>query len=184
MLAAPPPMDFSVDMSCDIKVNNSCELCNRKVNEVMQSLTAFYSVTYLGENNTIKLKARANPNVIMGISHKYGDHGKITNFHMNGQPVTPQPGGGCYYGPSGYNLPSNAPGYYPYPSPYAPPPQFLPGNYGYPWPNPPPPQKESTPQGIYKQHTAPPAYVMQPPPPMPLSSYSYIEPPYWPMSGR
>ncbi|CAN6893757.1 unnamed protein product [Brassica oleracea] len=210
MLAAPPPMDFSVDMSCEIKVNNSCELCNRKVNEVMQSLTgtlflsfyfslvvddrfiflifiitaAFYSVTYLGENNTIKLKARANPNVIMGISHKYGDHGKITNFHMNGQPVTPQPGGGCYYGPSGYNLPSNAPGYYPYPSPYAPPPQFLPGNYGYPWPNPPPPQKESTPQGIYKQHTAPPAYVMQPPPPMPLSSYSYIEPPYWPMSGR
>ncbi|KAF3610964.1 hypothetical protein DY000_02050762 [Brassica cretica] len=148
MLAAPPPMDFSVDMSCDIKVNNSCELCHRKVNEVMQSLTAFYSVTYLGENNTIKLKARANPNVIMGISHKYGDHGKITNFHMNGQP-------------------------------------FLPGNYGYPLPNPPPPQKESTPpQGIYKQHTAPPSYVMQPPPPMPLSSYSYIEPPYWPMSGR
>ncbi|KAF2544781.1 hypothetical protein F2Q70_00023520 [Brassica cretica] len=64
MLAAPPPMDFSVDMSCEIKVNNSCELCNRKVNEVMQSLTAFYSVTYLGENNTIKLKARANPNKI------------------------------------------------------------------------------------------------------------------------
>ncbi|KAL0900250.1 hypothetical protein Bca101_084211 [Brassica carinata] len=186
MLGAPPlAMDFSVDMSCEIKVNTSCELCHRKVSEVMQSLTAYYSVTYLGENNTIKLKARANPNIIMGISLKYGDHGKITNFYMDGKPVTPQPGAG-YYGPSGYNnLPSNAPGgYYPYPSPYAPPQQFLAGNYGYPMQNLPPPPKESTPQGIYKQHTAPPSYAMQPPPPMPLSSYSYIEPPYWPTSGR
>lgn len=140
-------------------------------------------MTYLDANNTIKLKARANPNVIMWLNHKYGNHGKFASFHMDGEPVTPQPGGG-YYGPSGYNnLPSNAPVYYPYPSQ---PPQFLGGNYGYPMPNPPPPpppQKEA-PQGIYKQHTAPPSYAMQPPPPMPLSSYSYIEPPYWPTSRR
>ncbi|CAH8384863.1 unnamed protein product [Eruca vesicaria subsp. sativa] len=173
-------MDFSVDMSCEIKVNRNCELCHRKVTEVMQSLTGHYSVTYLGDNNTIKLKSRANPNVIMWLNHKYGDHGKLTNFVMNGEPVTPQPGGG-YYGPSGYNnLPSNAPGYYPYPSPYAPQPkQFLPGNFGLHMAN--PTQKEA-PQGIYKQHTSPPSYVMQPPPPMPLSSYSYIEPPYWPLN--
>ncbi|KAJ0263941.1 Uncharacterized protein HA466_0023820 [Hirschfeldia incana] len=163
-------MDFSVDMSCEIKVNNSCELCHRKVTEVMQCLTAYYSVTYLGSNNTIKLKARANPNVIMWISHKYGDHGKISNFRMDGQPVIPQPGVG---------------GYYPYPSPYAPPPpQFLAGNYGYPMANPPPPPQKEAPQGMNKLHTAPPSYAIQPPPPMPLSSYSYIEPPYWPMSGR
>ncbi|KAF8109428.1 hypothetical protein N665_0095s0001 [Sinapis alba] len=149
----------------------------------MQSLTAFYSVTFLGGNNTIKLKARANPNVIMWITHKYGDHGKITNFHIDGEPVTLQPSGG-YYGSSGYNLPSNASGYYPYPSLYAPQPQFLAGNYGYLMLNPPPPPKELTQQGINKQHTAAPSYAMQPPPAMPLPSYSYIEPPYWPTSGR
>ncbi|KAF8080880.1 hypothetical protein N665_0918s0020 [Sinapis alba] len=160
-----------------MQVNNNCELCQQKVTEIMHSITALYSVTY---GDTMKLEARANPNVILPAIYKYGDHAKVIRLHMEGEPITPQPGEGSYYGQSGYY---NAPVNYPYPSPYPMQPQFLLGNYGYPMVKPPPQEKEAPERVHYKQHhTVPPPFAMQPPPPMPLSSYSYIEPPYWPMA--
>ncbi|CAH8362525.1 unnamed protein product [Eruca vesicaria subsp. sativa] len=125
----------------------------------------------------MKLEARANPNLFMATIRKYQHHGTVNRIHMEGVPVPPQPGEGAYYAQSGYN---NAAVNYQYPSPYAPQ-QFLAANYGYPMLKPPPQQKEKeASEEVYKQHTAPPSYAMQPPPPMPLSSYSYVEPPYWP----
>ncbi|KAJ0242427.1 hypothetical protein HA466_0208930 [Hirschfeldia incana] len=124
----------------------------------------------------MKLEARANPNLFMAAIVKYRDHGKVNMVKFEGAPVTPQPGeGGGYYGQSGFYNPL-------FNNPYAPPQQqFLAGNYyGYPMSKPPPPPQKEAPQGVYKQHTVPPPFAMQPPPPIPLSSYSYVEPPYWP----
>ena len=123
-----------------------------------------YSVTY---GNIMKLEARANPNLFMAIVYKYRDHGKIIRLHFEGAPIAPQPGEGRGGGGAYYNAPQVN---YPYHSPYAP---ML---------KPPPPQQKEAPEGLYKQHTVPPPFAMQPPPPMPLSSYSYIEPPYWPVA--
>ncbi|KAJ4886483.1 hydroxyproline-rich glycoprotein family protein [Raphanus sativus] len=159
-----------------MEVTKNCELCEQKVTGIMQSIIAVYSVSF---GDIMKLEARANPNLFMAVIIKYRDHAKVNRLHFEGAPVTPQPGegGGGYYNAPHVNYP------YPY-SPYAPPQQqFLAGNYGYPMlKQPPPPQKEKeAPEGVHKQqHTVPPPYAMQPPPPMPLSSYSYIEPPYWP----
>ncbi|CAH2053850.1 unnamed protein product [Thlaspi arvense] len=150
-----------------------------------------YSVDFVGEGNVIKLKARANPNLILAIIQRYGDHGKITNFHLDGQLFTALPRGG-FSSPSGFYHPSTAAGNYQYP------PQYFAGNYGYPMSNPPPPyfagncgnpmsippQKQTeAPAGIYKYHTAPPSFTHTPPPPRPLHSYAYVEPPYWPTSS-
>ncbi|KAL0719558.1 hypothetical protein Bca4012_068882 [Brassica carinata] len=171
-----------------MEVNNDCELCSQKVSEIMHSITAVYSVTF---GDTMKLEARANPNMIMAVIAKYGGHGKVIRLNFEGSPVPPQPGEGrSYYGQSSSAYYNASYVNYPYPSPYAPPPpqqqQFLAGNYGYPMLKPPPPQtQKEAPEGVYKQqHTAPPSYAMQPPPPMPLSSYSYVEPPYWPAAAE
>uniref|UniRef100_M4FE50 HMA domain-containing protein n=2 Tax=Brassica campestris TaxID=3711 RepID=M4FE50_BRACM len=176
MLHGFPPMDFSMDVSLEMQVNNNCDLCDQKVTEIMHSIIAVYSVTY---GNIMKLEARANPNLFMAVVYKYRDHGKIIRLHFEGAPIAPQPGegrgGGAYYNAPQVN--------YPYHSPYAPPQQqLLAGNFGYPMLKPPPPQQKEAPEGVYKQHTVPPPFAMQPPPPMPLSSYSYIEPPYWPVA--
>ncbi|KAG2317922.1 hypothetical protein Bca52824_021044 [Brassica carinata] len=137
----------------------------------------------------MKLEARANPNMIMAVIAKYGGHGKVIRLNFEGSPVPPQPGEGrSYYGQSSSAYYNASYVNYPYPSPYAPPSQqqqFLAGNYGYPMLKPPPQTQKEAPEGVYKQqHTAPPPYAMQPPPPMPLSSYSYVEPPYWPAAAE
>ncbi|XP_024015805.1 uncharacterized protein LOC18025177 [Eutrema salsugineum] len=185
-------MDYCVDVSCDMKVNRSCALCRQKVTELMHCLVAVYSVDFTGADNSMKLKARGNPNAIMFIMDKYGEHGKITNLRLEGDLITSRSGGGFNSQSGGYYLPSNAAANYPYmtsspyPYPYPPPPpqSYFAGNCAYPMSNQPPPQqKTEAPRGIYKQHTAPPDFTHPPPPPRPLYNYAYIEPPYWPTSS-
>ncbi|VVA97459.1 unnamed protein product [Arabis nemorensis] len=163
-------MDYTVDMSCVMKVNRNCELCRQKVTEVMHCVNVVYSVDFVGADNSIKLKARANPNIILAVIERYGEHGKISNLRFDGEVMNFQ--GNGYYGQSGLYLPSNSAGYYP------PPPHVFAGNYGYPPTSNPPHQIESAPRRINNQLLEPPR-----PPAKPLHSYSYVEPPYWQTSS-
>ncbi|KFK38647.1 hypothetical protein AALP_AA3G142100 [Arabis alpina] len=146
-------MDYTVDMSCVMKVNRNCELCRQKVTEMMQHVNVVYSVDFGGDDNTIKLKARANPNIILAVIERYGEHGKVSNLRFDGEVMNFQ--GNGYYGQSGFYLPSNSAGYYP----------------------PPPQQMEAAPRPMDHQNTA------RPFPSRPLYSYSYVEPPYWQKSS-
>lgn len=130
---------------------------------------------FVGDDNSMKLKARVNPNILLAVIERYGEHGKITNLRFDGEVMTPR--GGGYYGQSGYYLPSTAGGYYPYPSSYPPPPPYaFAGNYAYPTSN--PPRQTEAPRQVTNPHTAPPSYTLPPPPSRPLHSYSYVEPQY------
>lgn len=189
-----------------MKVNRSCELCWQKVSEVMHCvngtclstfvcvycfvddscwyskfpilLTAgVYSVDFVSDDNSMKLKARVNPNILLAVIERYGEHGKITNLRFDGDVMTPR-GGGGYYGQSGYYIPSTARGNYAYPSlyPYPPPPYVYGGNYAHPASN--PPRHTEAPRQVTNPHTTPPSYSLPAPPSRPVHSYAYVEPQY------
>ncbi|CAA7016311.1 unnamed protein product [Microthlaspi erraticum] len=163
-------MDYAVDMSVVMKVNRNCDYCRQKVGEMMQCLHELYSVDFLGDDNTVKIKARANPGLLLMVIERYGDHGKVSEIHLDGKLMTPLPGGG-FSGHSGVFLPPNPAANYPYPSPYPPPhPQYFAGNCAYS-------------MSSINQHTQSLPLPIQPPPPRPFYSYTYIEPPYWPTSS-
>ncbi|EOA31590.1 hypothetical protein CARUB_v10014786mg [Capsella rubella] len=154
-----------------MKVNRSCELCRQKVTEVMHCVNGVYSVDFVGDDNSMKLKARVNPNILLAVIERYGEHGKITNLRFDGEVMTPRGGGGGYYGQSGYYLPSCTAGsYYPNSSySYPPPPPYaFTGNYAH-------PTADHAPRN---PHTTPPSYTLPPPAPRPLYSFSYVEPQY------
>ncbi|KAG7581752.1 hypothetical protein ISN44_As08g014010 [Arabidopsis suecica] len=170
-------MDYTVDMSCVMKVNRSCELCRQKVSEVMHCVNGVYSVDFVSDDNSMKLKARVNPNILLAVIERYGEHGKITNLRFDGEVMTPR-GGGGYYGQSGYYIPSTARGNYAYPSlyPYPPPPYVYGGNYAHPASN--PPRHTEAPRQVTNPHTTPPSYSLPAPPSRPVHSYAYVEPQY------
>ncbi|CAL9220627.1 unnamed protein product [Arabidopsis halleri] len=170
-------MDYTVDMSCVMKVNRSCELCRQKVSEVMHCVNGVYSVDFVSDDNSMKLKARVNPNILLAVIERYGEHGKITNLCFHGEVMTPR-GGGGYYCQSGYYIPSTCRGNYAYPSlyPYPPPPYVYGGNYAHPASN--PPRHTEAPRQVTNPHTTPPSYSLPAPPSRPVHSYAYVEPQY------
>jgi len=58
-------------------------------------------VDFTGDDNSMKLKARVNPNVLLAVAERYGEHGKITNLRFDGEVMTPRGGGGYYAGLAG-----------------------------------------------------------------------------------
>ncbi|KAL1204858.1 hypothetical protein V5N11_017460 [Cardamine amara subsp. amara] len=173
-------MGYTVDVSCVMKVNRSCQLCRQKVAELMHCLTMVYSVDFVGADNTIKLKARADPYIFLDVIERYGEHGKVSNLRFDGEVMASR--GGGYYGQSGYYLPTSTAGNYPYPYSYPPPPPYgYAGNCAYPMSN--PPHHTEGPRRMNNPHTAPPHFTMPMPPPRPLHSFSYVEPPNWPTSS-
>ncbi|XP_010500042.1 PREDICTED: uncharacterized protein LOC104777474 [Camelina sativa] len=164
--------NYCVDMSCVMKVNRSCMLCRQKVTEVMHCLYAIYSMEFVGDDNSIKLKARVNPSILMAAMERYGEHGKIINLRFDGEVMNPRSGG--YYGHSGYYLPamaSGAGGYYPYSYP----PYACGGNYAPYTCN----QQRQTDQAPRNPHTTPPEYPMPMPSARSVHSYAYVEPQYY-----
>ncbi|XP_010552368.1 PREDICTED: uncharacterized protein LOC104822732 [Tarenaya hassleriana] len=152
-------MEYTVDMSCEMKMHRGCKVCDQKVSEVLHCLHGLYSVDFLGDDGTVKLKGRVNPNVMLTVLERYREHGRVKNLRFEGEVIAVGGGGYC----------NCQTGYY---HPYGPPPVSMAGNYyTYPPPHP----------GRWRvsQHTAPPLPTLPPPPPRPFHSYLNMETQGW-----
>ncbi|XP_054819084.1 sulfated surface glycoprotein 185-like [Prosopis cineraria] len=65
----------SAQMTCVLKLNTQCEKCKEKMKQILQNLTGSYSITIDGEQETVTVTGRVNPNSLMAVLEKYVRHG-------------------------------------------------------------------------------------------------------------
>ncbi|WJX28771.1 hypothetical protein P8452_17450 [Trifolium repens] len=154
----------SAEMSCVLKVNTQCEACKVKVMQVLQKIRGVYTITIDGEEGTVKVTGRVNPNTLLSVLEKYGKHAQVKYVKFEGEVVERNSN---YYGEYGYN-PYDGMEYQGYYNPYYP--HF---SQPRPYPLPPVPYQFPPPPPSAGPFWAP----RQPQPPAPPPVYGYGPPP-------
>ncbi|XP_057452516.1 heavy metal-associated isoprenylated plant protein 25-like [Lotus japonicus] len=140
----------SAEMVCILKVNTKCEGCKVKVMQILQSVHGVYNITLDGDQDTVKVTGRVNPNTLLSVLERHGKHAEIKYIKFNGEAM--DMGSYYNYGDYGYAPPYGME-FSPYPSLPYPQHQFYPPPMA---PPPPPPPAPAPP--------APPPYWAAPPP--------------------
>jgi hypothetical protein len=134
-------------------------------------ISGVYSITMDGDEGTVKVSGRVNPNTLLSVLETNGKHAKVKYVKFEGEVVERNPN---YYGKYDYYPYDNGMEYYSYPPrlPFPPPqvyhpsqpPSFRPPPI--PYPNPPPmPSGSFWAQPQHQQPPPPPMYGNGPPPP-------------------
>ncbi|KAJ0044995.1 hypothetical protein Pint_03874 [Pistacia integerrima] len=76
-------MESSATMACVLKVKIHCEICKKKVMQVLQNLHGCYSFVVDAEKGTVEVQGKVNPELILRILGNNGTHAEIKSLRFN-----------------------------------------------------------------------------------------------------